>query len=321
MLPPEIARIVKLAGKKTRQHYVFQRYLKAWATDGKVWARRRGNTKAFHTTTVNLAVEKHFYKLQPVTEEDLALIRLLLLDTAPDYVKDRCETLIHNMTVPLAIKRAIDPANPELEEISAWLDEHIVNAQENLHCDVEEGLVRVLDDMLDGKTDFYRDSDSAQEFIHAICFQYMRTKKMREGIEAIGPTPIPDSDMKRCGNLYMLISAMRFADSLYRRRDQFKIVLLDNPTEIPFITGDQPIFNIHATFRAGFMPERLELFYPLSPKRAMALVEVATERPSVLSMAEAEQFNEMIVWNAHGQVFSNSDEYLNGLQMDGPPAV
>ena len=115
----------------------------------------------------------------------------------------------------------------------------------------------------------------------------------------------------------MLISTMRFADSLYRRRDQFKIVLLDNPTEIPFITGDQPIINIHATFRAGVLPERLELFYPLSPQRAMALVEVGTERQSVLSVNEVQQFNEMIVWNSHEQVFSNSGEYLGGLQMEG----
>lgn len=108
MIPPEIAAIVKLAGPKHRQHYVFQHYLKAWETDGKVWARRHREKKVFHPTTRNVAVEKHFYKLQPVAEEDLALIRLLLLDTAPDYVKERCETLIHNMTVPMAIKRAID---------------------------------------------------------------------------------------------------------------------------------------------------------------------------------------------------------------------
>jgi hypothetical protein len=320
MLPPEIANIVKLAGKKTRQHYVFQHYLRAWAVDGKVWTRRRDNKKVFNAGTNKVAAERHFYKLQPVTTEDLTLIRLLLINDAPFYVKERCETLIHNMTVPLAIKRAIDPANPELEEISAWLDEHIINAEENLQCDVESGLIQALDDMLNGKTDFFLESDPAQEFIHAICFQYMRTKKMRDGIEAIGPTPVPGSDMKRCGNLYMLISAMRFADALYRRRAQYKIVILDNTTDIPFITGDQPIFNIHATFRSGAMPERLELFYPLSPKRAMALLELATERSTVLSMNEVQQFNEMVAWNSHEQVFSNSGVYLEGLEMDGPPA-
>jgi hypothetical protein len=68
------------------------------------------------------------------------------------------------------------------------------------------------------------------------------------------------------------------------------------------------------------MPERLELFYPLSPKRAMALLELATERSTVLSMNEVQQFNEMVAWNSHEQVFSNSGVYLEGLEMDGPPA-
>ena len=63
---------------------------------------------------------------------------------------------------------------------------------------------------------------------------------------------------------------MVFADALHRRRDQYKIVLLDNATEIPFITGDQPIFNIHTTFHSGIAPERLERFYTLSPTRATA---------------------------------------------------
>lgn len=316
MLPPEVRNIVKLAGPKNRQHYVFQRYLRAWETDGTVWVRLHSERKVVPATTRSVAFEEHFYKLQPVTEEDLALIRLLLLDTAPDYVKERCETLIHNMTIPLAIKLAIDPANPELKEILAWLDEHIINAQENLHCDVEEALVPALASMLDGKIEFYSDKDSAQEFLHAICFQYMRTKKMREGIEAIGPTPVPGSDMKRCSTLYMLISAMVFADSLYRRRDQFKIVLLDNETAIPFITGDQPVINVHATGSKA-PPERLELYYPLSPKRAMMLLELATQQPTALNINDVQRLNELILWNSHELAFSNSREYLGGLRLSG----
>jgi hypothetical protein len=191
MFPPEIADMLKLAGKKPRQHYVFQRYLKAWVTDGNVWVRRHGN-RAFPTTTSSVAVEKHFYRLQPVTAEDLTLIRRLLLDNAPIHVRERCELLIHNFTVPLALKRILDPAEPHFEELSAWLDERIINAEEDLHCDVECGLIPALDDMLNGKTDFYFESGPAQEFIHAICIQYMRTKKMREAFAAMRERPYLD---------------------------------------------------------------------------------------------------------------------------------
>jgi len=316
MLPPEVESILKLADKKNRQHYVFQRYLQAWVTDGKVWARRHGNQKAFRRATRNVAVEKHFYKLQPVTADDLALIRRAMLENAPIHVIERCELLIHNFTVPLTTRENLDPAGPHFEEISAWLDERIINAEENLHCDVERGLIPALDDMLYGKTGFYFESSPAQEFIHAICVQYMRTKKMREALAAIERALAPGSDTKMRHSLWTLIAAMRFGDSLYRDRNKYKIVLLDNTTDIPFITGDQPIINVHATLGSGVPAKRFELFYPLSPRRAMTLLELATERSTAPSMKEVQQFNEMIVWNSHEQVFSDSGEYLEGLQID-----
>jgi hypothetical protein len=57
MLPPEIAKLVKLAGHKKRQHYVFQHYLKPWATGGNLWARRHGTAIAFPAHTTKVAVE------------------------------------------------------------------------------------------------------------------------------------------------------------------------------------------------------------------------------------------------------------------------
>jgi len=86
----------------------------------------------------------------------------------------------------------------------------------------------------------------------------MRTKKMRDRFAQITTAPVPGADMKRCGNLFTLAAAMRVADSLYQDREKFKIVLLDNDTASPFITGDQPVINIHATYGSGAPPERLE---------------------------------------------------------------
>jgi hypothetical protein len=48
----------------------------------------------------------------------------------------------------------------------------------------------------------------------------------------------------------------------------------------------------------------------------MALLELATERSTALSINEVQQFNELILRNSHERVFSNSPEYLDGLQMD-----
>jgi len=181
-----------------------------------------------------------------------------MLQNAPAHVKERCELLIYNFTVPLTVKNLLDLSKPDVAEISAWLDEQIINAEENFHCDIENALMPALDEMLAGKTAFYSDKESSQEFLHAICVQYMRTKKMRDRFAQITTAPVPGADMKRCGNLFTLAAAMRVADSLYQDREKFKIVLLDNDTASPFITGDQPVINIHATYGSGAPPERLE---------------------------------------------------------------
>ena len=167
--------------------------------------------------------------------------------------------------------------------------------------------------MLNGKTEFYHDSSSAEEFLHALCVQYTQTRKVREALSAIDRTLVPGSDIKRCSSLFALIAAMRIADRFYRERNRYKLVLLDNDTDIPFITGDQPVISLHATLDSGVPPEKLELFYPLSPERAMALLELETERATSPGTTEVQTYNELILRNSHAQVFSDSRRYLEEL--------
>lgn len=310
MLPPEIEAKLKLFGKKHRQHYVFRRYLKPWATKDRVAVLRNG--QIHESNLAKVAVERHFYKLQPITPEDVTLIRDTLLKSANDFVRSNAESLIQCFSLPFRAKMLFEMNPPVDPQISAWLDEQIVNGEENLHCGIEDGLISALDDMLDGKTEFFLDRKASYEFLYAICVQYMRTKRMRAALGAV-KSPLPGSDMNRVIGLYTLISAMRIADSLYEDRAQHKLVLLDNQTEIPFITGDQPIINLHATFRKS-VPELLEFYYPLSPTRAMVIVTAATEVPATVSIDRVSTLNGLIVKNSHDQVFSNSIEYLKSLQ-------
>jgi hypothetical protein len=304
----------KLCGTKDRQHYVFRHYLLPWATDEQIWVSRNGNI--FPANVRNVAVERHFYKLRDLTDEDITLIRRVGIDGAPKYVQDRCETLIDAFTGPFKIRKLIDLDDPDAKAMLSWLDERVINHEEELQGDVENTLLPALAEMRAGRTDFYADKDQAQEFLHAISFQYMRTKKRREAFQALTTIPIAGADMKRFANLLTLILTLRFADSLYRDRGQFKIVLLDNRTDTPFLTGDQPIINIHAIFEPG-APENLEFFYPLSPQRAMLLLEACSDRSQSVTVEDVLRFNNLIARNSHEQVFSNSRECLEALITGG----
>jgi hypothetical protein len=165
--------------------------------------------------------------------------------------------------------------------------------------------------MLAGRADFYSDPKACYKFLYAICVQYFRTKKMRDRIGAV-PTPTPGSDIRRVAGLFTLVSAMKVAYRLYEERDHRKILHFENPTAIPLITGDQPVINLHASYGKS-VPQDLELYYPLSPTRAMALVKASTRIPKTLTEDAVRQFNDQMVKSSHEQVFSNSVQHLESL--------
>jgi hypothetical protein len=300
---------------KIRQHHVFRHYLTAWSEDGQVWVLGRG--KVFRSNVTNVAVEKEFYKLREITPEDIALVKALAIESLPQVLQARCLEFVEVFCLPIEMRRRIDPVDARYAKERAYLDEAIVNTEEDFHCRIEDSLVPTLRDMLDGRIDFFFDDERAAQFLHAICLQYMRTKKRREALWSLGRTPVAGSDIRRAGNLLSQILAFVMGWSLYRDRALFRIALVDNETEIPFIAGDQPIINLHAKLGNG-VTERLEFYYPLSPNKAMLLLEASHARTPVVSEDEVRELNALIVQNSHEQVFSNSREYLETI--NGEPS-
>lgn len=308
-LPPEIAAILKLSGQKARQHYVFRRYLRPWCTSQQIACLRHGAAKMVGVGDV--AVQKYFYELQRLTNEDVTLVRDTLLATANGFVRDLAESLIQCFTLPHTVQNFVESRPGLPPEVSRWIEEQIINGEENYHCAIEHGLIPALDEMLEGNTSFYSDPKACYEFLYAVCVQYFRTKKIRAAIGAV-KSPLPGSDMNRVRSLYTLISALIVADSLYQDRAEHKIVILKNETAVPFVTGDQPIINLHATHGQG-IPKELEFYYPLSPARAMTLLRAGTDVAEFADVNRVITLNELIVKNSHEQVFSNSVGHLERI--------
>ena len=100
-------------------------------------------------------------------------------------------------------------------------------------------------------------------------------------------------------------------------RNEFRILVLDNHTEVPFITSDQPIINMLTPGGGWDVPERMELYYPLNPTQAMLYLETTTPVGGIstsVSIDEAHRYNMMMLDHCGFRVFSNSEEYLNLLK-------
>ena len=63
----------------------------------------------------------------------------------------------------------------------------------------------------------------------------------------------------------MQILAVNMGLNLWLERSDSDIVLLQNDSDVPFITADQPIINLAANPTETEPPTDWDLYYPLSP--------------------------------------------------------
>jgi len=108
------------------------------------------------------------------------------------------------------------------------------------------------------------------------------------------------------------------AEREYRKDKEAKrrpLILLENETDVPFITGDQPVINLLSP-GTGEPPKLLAFYYPVSPQLAVILDE-ASERTGYaarpVSAHHVIALNRRIQAAAHAQVFGSSRDVLNSL--------
>lgn len=133
----------------------------------------------------------------------------------------------------------------------------------------------------------------------------------------IGPPAVLFDDMERVWDVLSHILAVEAGGSFFVSRNEFRILVLDNHTQVPFITSDQPIINMLTPGGSWDVPEKMELYYPLSPTQAMLYLEKATTVGGIstcVSIDEAHRYNMMMLDHCAFRVFSNSEVYLKFLK-------
>ena len=167
-----------------------------------------------------------------------------------------------------------------------------------------------------GRVYISNDPIKAGQFYHALYVQYLRTKAVRE--RACKKENALFDDMGRVWDVLTHILAVEAGASFLSSRKDFQIFVIDNDTQVPFITSDQPIINMLTEAADWNAPERIELYYPLSPTQAMLYLEKSTPVAGInqnVSIDEAHRYNMMMLDHSAFRVFSNSDEYLRLLKL------
>jgi hypothetical protein len=298
--------------KKRRHHYVWRKYLRAWAKNDSIWCLREGKT--FNSNIMNVGQIKDFYKLKELSSKDIDFIYKVAIQPSPPHLQELNKNWINSFNLVFSMRKSIESKGINEAEINELLDAAIFNLEEDLHAGIEVEAIKYIDSILKEDIAFFKTEDGCMSFMHYICVQYMRTQKIRTNVIAsVGDVSFVDTD--KIWNVLSHILATNMAWSLYEDRASFNMVLLKNNTSIELITGDQPIINTHATgMNSTEAPEKLEFYYPISPKLAILITQehsYGTANKVFLSADEAERYNESIVGQSHSQIYATSKDILN----------
>nr|WP_198148547.1 DUF4238 domain-containing protein [Sphingomonas sp. Y57] len=294
------------------QHYVWQYHLRAWATPKKLWCKRHDQPEPFSTTPRNVASERYFYEFQELLPVDLAYIEQLIDRSGDTGLREANRGWVTFFQRTFVIRRALADRTIAVP-LKAQLETELRNIErmlgETYHQGIEGRTVPLLDALRRQDASFHDDEGQCATFIQFLTLQYFRTAKLRNDMLAIA-NPLPH-DMARTWPIEAFIYATNVGASLYRQRRSYRLLFLPNETDIPFITGDQPIINL-----IGIETEELDFYYPLSPKLAMIYTATPERYPGAgrpTSRFQVEHYNFRMFARSDAQIYGNDPAYLKAV--------
>ncbi len=300
---------------KKRQHYVWQRYLKNWSKDNKrIYRLRDDEIKLIGTRRA--AVEKYFYKLGDLSQDDLDCVEKGYVDHMKCIAGEQARKILLTFRELVKQKELLKESFPDSDELDKDLDIFNINIIEEHHANIERESLTYLHSLSDGNYDFLQNQECGMRFFFFLSTQYVRTKNMQEALlSAANAKPILKDTTSRTINVISMIAANAIAIQMSLLYDKCLFQMLINDTDTSFITGDQPVINIkydNINEKTGYA-NNVEFYYPISPKIALLIdPEFGAFRCEKTSVTEDEVkgCNALIFANSHEQVYAEDEKHL-----------
>lgn len=286
----------------------------SWSNKNQIFASFKSSSKIIKTNIEGVAQERFFYALEELTEEEEIILKELITLWSNDIVRPLLMEYYKMITMYSKINRAkksIDLGTVNSTELDKNLALLKANTIENIHTSFEKFGERLIAIRKVEDLEFLDNEPELLTTMIYVCFQYLRTKNMREVIKPI-ITKYPYISNKFL-NFIPFIYALGIANSLTYEKN-IKFIYFDNKTEIDFITTDQPIINAkkHIISDTGIVSQ-LEYYYPITPKIAIIIHYQEQEEKRKYVLIEKQQvnhYNDLMISNAKEFVFSSTEEQL-----------
>lgn len=291
-----------------RQHYVWRHYLSSWAQENKIWCLREN--KIFNPNLMGIAQERDFYRFNGLNDDEIKLIRNLVIEPTNKSYQMMNQGWINtfkNMSDKLLF---LQKNFSNEQEKKSLIDLIKNNIEEKLHYRIENISIKYLDSILKEDLKFFEEDSKRAHFCNYIAHQYFRTNKMKsrflskiEGYDV----DVNKINLDTVWNISKLILSSNLGFNLFIRGNNFRMNLLKNKTRVELITCDQPVINAFATYLPDSeFPEKMELYYPVSPNLAIMISDSDEIPEKDLSEIEVNTYNMKMAESAHSQIYSYS---------------
>lgn len=343
-----------------KQHYIWREYLTRWTDsgdrfNGKLFVLRkmlRGKQERIEFCKLqNIGYEKYYYDVPGFQEKDkLFLVQFLAHMQEKEFVKIGIEPKIFSEAAEQRdfIEKRIMCPYENIDNKWSFLDklskgdlsfyrdskwqilldklrkcmlDSILLSDNQLS---DEEIINLVDESLQGDLE---EDDLKYEFHRFFCMQYFRSPRIRNdtvaNIEELKKEREELKDLDT--NFYVNMVAMYFAERMALNITQnfsTSILLLENKTDIPFVTGDTPIVNM-----TGTEMDKMSVFhYPISPQIAVWLIvsnklsEMAKINHNMYMPLNQEfisivkNCNQKLADNCVNEIYSNDDNCLKKIR-------
>lgn len=279
-----------------RQHYVPRCYLKAWVdVNEHLECQDKTNGNTFTPKVENVANQQYFYKTTLLTGEQLNFLYRAWIEDSQEPLKG----LLMGWLKCFSLKDEFWAFCKQVkwEAAANWLEK---NTEEKLFSVIEGKIPEWRTNIESFSPSYWSIEDNEMEFILWVVLQYIRTPLMQE--KYISCAKQVGGEIERLSlntqNVYRWIFATRLAHNIIMSGDM-KIFPLVNKTGTLFITSDQPVVNVCASYKGkGELTYKdLELYYPMSPEVAILISprECYTKwMPISLNQVQVDYYNKVI---------------------------
>lgn len=288
-----------------KQHYVWRNYLSPWKLnpkEKKIWTYVFETNKVKYISLMGVAQESYFYKMYELTPIEI-LACWNFAKQFPPIIWPIAESLLKGY-------EAI--SNNMMSETDKR--DFLLHVLDNMQTSIEKlgkpllGC-RTLEDL--------KNIPDKYQAVNYLCFQYSRTKKMREnGIQGYKEQnkPLLSELYRKAFPFISIIMATKLGYSIAVANPDTKYIFVRNESSIPFITCDQPAINtrIDELDDSGNV-KAFELYYPTSPTTAIMIVfnpQLEEYSEIIADKDFVDDKNKKMCENALSFIFGNSENIL-----------